>query len=401
MLQGKRILLIITGSIAAYKSLDLIRLLTKAGATVEGVLTKGGKQFVTPLSVETLTGKKAHIEMWDENSYKMNHIELSRRADLIVVAPATADFLSKMIHGEGDDLASSIMLAKNKPVIFAPSMNVEIWDNPAFQRNLTAAQADGAQLVSPQVDMLACGEVGIGKMAEPTTILDTVEAHFALESSLEGKTAIVTSGATIERIDSVRFLSNFSSGKQGNAIALALAKAGAQITLVSGKSSEAPPLHPRIAIIQTESAADMMKAVHQALPADAFVGCAAVCDFAIANRSDRKIKKSEGLQIEFEENPDIARSIGTLPQTERPPVVVGFAAETDQLINYARKKLFDKHCDLIVANDVSGGAVFSKDENQANFVTRDSIEVLERMSKEALGHAIASWIAQSLQTVDA
>lgn len=400
MLQGKRILLIITGSIAAYKSLDLIRLLTKAGATVEGVLTKGGKQFVTPLSVETLTGKKAHIEMWDENSYEMNHIELSRRADLIVVAPATADFLSKMIHGEGDDLASSIMLAKNKPVIFAPSMNVEIWDNPAFQRNLTAAQADGAQLVSPQVDMLACGEVGIGKMAEPTTILDTVEAHFALESSLEGKTAIVTSGATIERIDSVRFLSNFSSGKQGNAIALALAKAGAQITLVSGKSSEAPPLHPRIAIIQTESAADMMKAVHQALPADAFVGCAAVCDFAIANRSDRKIKKSEGLQIEFEENPDIARSIGTLPQTERPPVVVGFAAETDQLINYARKKLFDKRCDLIVANDVSGGAVFSKDENQANFVTRDSIEVLERMSKEALGHAIASWIAQSLQTVD-
>ena len=401
MLQGKRILLIITGSIAAYKSLDLIRLLTKAGATVEGVLTKGGKQFVTPLSVETLTGKKAHIEMWDENSYEMNHIELSRRADLIVVAPATADFLSKMIHGEGDDLASSIMLAKNKPVIFAPSMNVEIWDNPAFQRNLTAAQADGAQLVSPQVDMLACGEVGIGKMAEPTTILDTVEAHFALESSLEGKTAIVTSGATIERIDSVRFLSNFSSGKQGNAIALALAKAGAQITLVSGKSSEAPPLHPRIAIIQIESAADMMKAVHQALPADAFVGCAAVCDFAIANRSDRKIKKSEGLQIEFEENPDIARSIGTLPQTERPPVVVGFAAETDQLINYARKKLFDKRCDLIVANDVSGGAVFSKDENQANFVTRDSIEVLETMSKEALGHAIASWIAQSLQTVDA
>ena len=401
MLQGKRILLIITGSIAAYKSLDLIRLLTKAGATVEGVLTKGGKQFVTPLSVETLTGKKAHIEMWDENSYEMNHIELSRRADLIVVAPATADFLSKMIHGEGDDLASSIMLAKNKPVIFAPSMNVEIWDNPAFQRNLTAAQADGAQLVSPQVDMLACGEVGIGKMAEPTTILDTVEAHFALESSLEGKTAIVTSGATIERIDSVRFLSNFSSGKQGNAIALALAKAGAQITLVSGKSSEAPPLHPRIAIIQIESAADMMKAVHQALPADAFVGCAAVCDFAIANRSDRKIKKSEGLQIEFEENPDIARSIGTLPQTERPPVVVGFAAETDQLINYAQKKLFDKRCDLIVANDVSGGAVFSKDENQANFVTRDSIEVLETMSKEALGHAIASWIAQSLQTVDA
>jgi phosphopantothenoylcysteine decarboxylase/phosphopantothenate--cysteine ligase len=401
MLKGKRILLIITGSIAAYKSLDLIRLLTKAGASVEGVLTKGGTQFVTPLSVETLTGKKAHIEMWDENSYEMNHIELSRRADLIVVAPATADYISKMIHGEGDDLASSIMLAKNKPVILAPSMNVEMWDNPAFQRNLTAARTDGAHLVSPQIDTLACGEVGIGKMAEPTTIFKAVEAHFALESSLEGKNAIVTSGATIERIDSVRFLSNFSSGKQGNAIALALANAGAQVTLISGRTSEAAPLHSRITTIKIESAADMLSATHQALPADIFVGCAAVCDFAIANRADHKIKKSEGLQLEFEENPDIARSIGTLASTERPQIVVGFAAETDQLINYARKKLTDKGCDLIVANDISGGAVFGHDENQASFVTRESVETLDTMSKEALGQAIASWIAQALQIVEA
>jgi phosphopantothenoylcysteine decarboxylase/phosphopantothenate--cysteine ligase len=400
MLQEKRILLIITGSIAAYKSLDLIRLLTKAGASVEGVLTKGGLQFVTPLSVETLTGKKAHIEMWDESSYEMNHIELSRRADLIVVAPATADFISKMIHGKGDDLASTIMLAKNKPIILAPSMNVEMWDNPAFQRNLTAAQTDGARLIPPQIDTLACGEVGIGKMAEPATIFEAVKAHFALESSLEGKSAIVTSGATIERIDSVRFLSNFSSGKQGAAIALALANAGAQVTLVAGKSSDVTPLHPRITTLRIESAAEMLDAVHQALPADIFVGCAAVCDFAITNRADHKIKKSEGLRLQLEENPDIARSIGMLPSPERPQVVVGFAAETDHLIDYARKKLSDKGCDLIVANDVSGGAVFGKDENQASFVTEDSVDTLETMGKEALGRAIASWIAQALQAVE-
>jgi phosphopantothenoylcysteine decarboxylase/phosphopantothenate--cysteine ligase len=401
MLQGKRILLIITGSIAAYKSLDLIRLLTKAGASVEGVLTKGGAQFVTPLSVETLTGKKAHIEMWDESSYEMNHIELSRRADLIIIAPATADFISKMIHGKGDDLASTIILAKNKPIILAPSMNVEMWDNPAFQRNLTAAQTDGAQLVLPQIDTLACGEVGIGKMAEPATIIEAVEAHFALASSLERTSAIVTSGATIERIDSVRFLSNFSSGKQGAAIALALANAGAQVTLVSGKSSEATPLHPRITTLRIESAAEMLDAVHQGLPADIFVGCAAVCDFAIANRAERKIKKSEGLRLEFEESPDIVRSIGMLPSPERPQIVVGFAAETDRLIDYARKKLSDKGCDLIVANDVSEGAVFGKDENQASFVTQDSVDTLETMSKKALGRAIASWVAQALQAVKA
>ena len=400
MLQGKHILLIITGSIAAYKSLELIRLLTKAGASVEGVLTKGGAQFVTPLSVETLTGRKAHIEMWDSEAYQMNHIELSRRADLIVVAPATADFISKIVRGEGDDLASTILLARNKPVVIAPSMNVEMWVNPAFQRNLAKAQTDGASLVAPQVDILACGEEGIGKMAEPNSIFETIESHFALASSLEGKTAIVTSGATIERIDSVRYLSNFSSGKQGNAIAQALAIAGAQVTLVSGANSQQAPLHPRIAQLTVESAEEMFQAVHKSLPADIFVGCAAVCDFKIANRSERKIKKTESLDLEFEENPDIARSIGTLPSSERPRIVIGFAAETDALIEHAQKKLFDKGCDLIVANDVSGGAVFGQDENQASFVTHDSVIPLESMSKDALAHSIASWITNALHPIE-
>ncbi len=397
MLEGKRILLILTGSIAAYKSLDLIRLLTKAGASVEGVLTKGGRQFVTPLSVETLTGTRAHIEMWDSQAYQMNHIELSRRADLIVVAPATADFISKMVRGEGDDLASALMLAKNIPFIVAPSMNVEMWENPAFQRNLEKVQCDGAIIVPPQVDLLACGEVGMGKMAEPNLIMEMISDHFRLASRLEGKRAIVTSGGTIERIDSVRYISNFSSGKQGNAIATALAQSGAKVTLVAGKNSIGPANHPNLDVLNVESAEEMHDSVHSALPADIFVACAAVCDFKVANRSGRKIKKSEGLNIEFTENPDIVRSVGTLGNSDRPTVVVGFAAETEDLIKNARAKLNSKGCDLIVANDVSNGAVFGQDENSAHFVSSEMSEELGTLSKRQLGLEISNWISNRLK----
>ncbi len=397
MLEGKRILLILTGSIAAYKSLDLIRLLTKAGATVEGVLTEGGRQFVTPLSVETLTGKKAHVEMWDSDAYQMNHIELSRRSDLIVVAPATADFIAKMVRGEGDDLASTLMLAKNKPVIIAPSMNVEMWENPAFQRNLEIAKSDGATIVPPQADRLACGEVGIGKMAEPGSIIEVISDHFRLVSTLEGRRAVVTSGGTIERIDSVRYLSNYSSGKQGNAIAIALAQAGAKVTLVSGKNSFTPPSHANLQVIEVESAEEMHESVHKALPADIFVGCAAVCDFKVLNRSDRKIKKSEGLNIEFAENPDIVRSVGKLGPSVRPAIVVGFAAETEELIDNAQSKLEAKACDLIVANNVSGGAVFGQDENTAHFVTSEGSVELGTLSKRQLGQEISLWISKRLK----
>jgi len=397
MLEGKRILLILTGSIAAYKSLDLIRLLTKAGASVEGVLTEGGKQFVTPLSVETLTGKKAHIDMWDSQAFEMNHIELSRRSDLIVVAPATADFISKMVHGEGDDLASTILLAKNKPVILAPSMNVEMWENPAFQRNLGKAESDGASIVPPQVDQLACGETGIGKMAEPNSIMEAIQDYFRLSSTLEGKRAIVTTGGTIERIDRVRYLSNFSSGKQGNAIALALAKSGATVTLVRGKNSVMPSGHPNLTGIVVESADDMHRVVHEHLPADIFVGCAAVCDFKVVNRTDRKIKKSEGLQLEFAENPDIAGSVGTLPSPQRPKVVVGFAAETENLIENANTKLARKGCDLIVANSVAEGAVFGEDTNSAHFITSQGSRELGTMSKQRLGQEISLWISSSFK----
>jgi phosphopantothenoylcysteine decarboxylase/phosphopantothenate--cysteine ligase len=397
MLEGKRILLILTGSIAAYKSLDLIRLLTKAGASVEGVLTEGGKQFVTPLSVETLTGKKAYVEMWDSHAYEMSHIELSRRADLIVVAPATADFISKMVRGEGDDLASALMLAKNKPVILAPSMNVEMWENPAFQRNLEIAKSDGATVIPPQADILACGEIGMGKMAEPGSIMEVIVDHFRLVSTIEGRRAIVTSGGTIERIDSVRHISNFSSGKQGNAIAIALAQLGAKVTLVLGKNSIGSPSHPNLKVLEVVSAEEMHESVRKALPADIFVGCAAVCDFKVVNRSDRKIKKSEGLNIKFAKNPDIVRSVGKLGPTDRPAVVVGFAAETEDLIYNAQAKLDIKGCDLIVANNVSGGSVFGQDDNTAHFVTPEGSVKLGTLSKRQLGQKISLWISERLE----
>lgn len=397
MLSGKRITLIITGSIAAYKALELTRLLTKAGASVEGILTEGGAAFITPLSVETLTGKPAHTALWDKRSYQMNHIELSRRADLIVIAPATAGIIAKLANGIGDDLASSILLARNKPVLLAPSMNTEMWENAAFRRNLAQVKADGATVVPPQSDTLACGETGEGKMAEPATILKSISDHFANAESLTGKTAVVTTGGTIERIDSVRYLSNFSSGKQGNAIALSLAQAGAKVTLVSGNTKEATPLHPNIVPVSIESAIEMKEAVHAALPTDVFVSCAAVCDFHVSNRSDKKIKKDRGLELQFEENPDIAKSVGTLPGDQRPTLAIGFAAETDNLLDYAAKKRVEKNCDLIVANDVSGDSVFGQDNNTVHFVTEDSIQSLDTVPKTQVAAAITAWVVEKLK----
>lgn len=394
MLSGKRITLIITGSIAAYKALELIRLLTKAGARVESILTKSGAAFITPLSVEALTGNRAHTDMWDDHSYDMNHIELSRRADLIVIAPATANIISKLANGIADDLASTILLAKNKPVLLAPGMNTEMWENVAFKRNLAQVQADGATIVPPLTDILACGEHGIGKMNEPATIFAAIENHFRASETLTGKSAIVTSGGTIERIDSVRYISNFSSGKQGNAIALSLAHSGAKVSLVVGNTQEPGPKHPNIEIVSVESAAEMKAAVEEKLPADIFIGCAAVCDFHVSNKSDKKIKKDAGLDLQFEENPDIAKSIGTLPQDRRPAIVIGFAAETDDLIPHAQKKLESKACDLVVANDVSEGAVFGQDQNTVHFVTKNSVQTLDTLPKSEVAERVVSWIVE-------
>ncbi len=395
-LTGKRITLIITGSIAAYKSLELIRLLTKAGARVESILTKSGTAFITPLSVEALTGNRAHTEMWDDHSFDMNHIELSRRADLIVIAPATANIIAKLANGIGDDLASTILLAKNKPILLAPGMNTEMWENPVFKRNLAQIEADGSTVVPPITDVLACGETGVGKMAEPATILEAIEDHFCASETLSGKTAIVTSGGTIERIDSVRYISNFSSGKQGNAIALSLAQSGAKVSLVVGNTKEPAPKHPNIAILPVESAEEMKAAVETKLPADIFVGCAAVCDFHVSNKADKKLKKESGLELQFEENPDIAKSVGTLPPETRPQLVIGFAAETDNLIDYAQKKRETKGCDLIVANDVSQGAVFGQDQNTVHLVTKESVQTLDTLPKSKVANAIVDWIRERL-----
>jgi len=398
VLTGKRITLIISGSIAAYKSLELIRLLVKEGASVEGVLTEGAAAFLAPLSVEALTGKRAHTKLWDERSYQMNHIDLSRRADLIVIAPATATMIGKLANGIGDDLASSVLLARNKPVLAAPSMNTEMWENPAFARNLARARADGLIVVPPLSDTLACGEVGIGKMAEPASILSAVQAHFSQSQPLAGKSAVVTTGGTIERIDSVRYLSNFSSGRQGNAIATALAEAGAAVTLVAASTRAALPAHPGVQVVDVESALDMHAAVHAALPCDLFVGCAAVCDFRVANPRAGKIKKEKGLNLQFEENPDIAKSIGTLPASERPALVIGFAAETEALKEHAQKKLFAKGCDLVVANDVSSGAVFGQEQNTVSFISKDSVVDYEAMPKSEVAREICQWVEQAIGT---
>lgn len=396
MIEGKRVLLIITGSIAAFKSLELIRLLTKAGARVEAALTPAGATLVAPLSVEALTGGKAHLDMWDKDAFDMNHIELSRRNDLVVVAPASADFIAKMALGLGDDLASTVVLAGNKPVIVAPSMNVEMWNNPAFRRNLDRIAADGATIVPPQEDILVCGETGVGKMADPATLFALIGEHFSRAASLKGKRAIVTSGGTIERIDSVRFISNFSSGKQGFAIAEELAAAGAEVTLVAGRTDDAPPARRNIELVRVESAEDMRRAAHAALPADIFVAAAAVCDFKVSNQATGKIKKDAGLNLEFSLNPDILQSVGELPPGKRPALVIGFAAETVELLPNAAKKLQSKRCDLIVANDVSDGRVFGQDSNQAHFVTAEETRSLPPMPKRQLARELVSWIAQRL-----
>lgn len=396
MLAGKRILLVITGSIAAYKSLELTRLFIKSGASVEGILTDGGAQFVTPLSLGTLTGKRVHQKMWDQYSYEMNHIELSRRCDIIVIAPGTAGFVAKMANGIGDDLASSVMLARNKPVIIAPSMNVEMWENPAFRRNLAQIKEDGVTVIEPQLDLLACGEKGMGKMAEPEMIFSKVHGFLTESETLENVKAVVTTGGTIERIDGVRYLSNFSSGKQGNQIALALAEKGCLVTLIVGNVQETPPQHRNIQTISVESAEQMKDAVHAELPSDIFVSCAAVCDFKVANRSTSKIKKQSGLNLTFEENPDILQSVGQLPESKRPKVVIGFAAETDDLIEYAKAKLKKKGCDLIVANDVSNNAIFGKDDTLVNFITAEENLEFPEMTKAQAAQEIVNWATEAI-----
>lgn len=371
MLQDKTILLIISGGIAAYKSLELIRLLCKEGAHVRPVLTKGGAQFITPLSVASLAEHEVYTDLWSlKDETEMGHIRLSREADLVVIAPASADLMAKMAQGIANDLASTCMAANNKPVLIAPAMNQEMWANPANQDNLEILRNRGFMICGPADGEMACGETGTGRMMEAIDILADIKAFFAYQKALSGKRIIVTSGPTYEPIDPVRFIGNRSSGKQGHAIAQALMQAGAEVHLISGPVSIKPPKCTTFTNVET--ALEMAEAVENALPADIFISVAAVSDWRAETQASKKIKKdgSQKMQLKLAENPDILRSVATHAQ-KRPELVIGFAAETQNPIENAKAKRIKKGCDWILANDVTENK-FGGDNNHIHFITSDS-----------------------------
>ncbi|MFN4173028.1 MAG: bifunctional phosphopantothenoylcysteine decarboxylase/phosphopantothenate--cysteine ligase CoaBC, partial [Pseudorhodobacter sp.] len=353
MLSDKRVLLILGGGIAAYKGLDLIRRLRERGAAVTPVLTRAGAEFVTPLSVAALAGAKVHQDLFDLTAEaEMGHIQLSRSADLIVVAPATADLMARMAQGRADDLASTLLLATDTPVLVAPAMNVRMWDHPATQRNLAVLRGDGVAVVGPNEGDMACGEYGPGRMAEPLEIVAAIEALLVGKGPLSGRHVLVTSGPTHEPIDPVRYIANRSSGAQGSAIAAALRDLGARVTFVTGPATVPPPAG--VTVVPVETARQMLAAVEAALPADAAVMAAAVADWRVVNEGAQKMKKGASgaaPSLEFAENPDILAMVSRAGN--RPALVVGFAAETENVIAHATAKRARKGCDWIVANDVS------------------------------------------------
>ncbi len=397
MLAGKRVLLIIGGGIAAYKSLLLIRLLRGAGVAVTPVLTAAGAQFVTPLSVSALAGEKVYSNLFDlTDEAEMGHIQLSRVADLIVVAPATADLMAKMAGGRADDLASTLLLATDTPVLVAPAMNVRMWDHPATQRNLAQLRADGVWFVGPDEGEMACGEFGPGRLAEPEAIFASISAALA-PGPLQGRHVLVTSGPTHEPIDPVRFIANRSSGAQGTAIAVALRDLGAKVTFVTGPATVPPP--EGVAVVRVETAAQMLAAVQAALPADAAVFAAAVADWRVANASGQKMKKDGSGQapaLQFTENPDILATVSHA--VGRPALVVGFAAETEDVVAHAMTKRLRKGCDWIVANDVSPATgIMGGTENAVTLITDAGAEVWPRMAKDEVARRLAARMAEVLE----
>jgi phosphopantothenoylcysteine decarboxylase / phosphopantothenate---cysteine ligase len=399
MLAGKRLLLVISGGIAAYKSLELIRRLRERGVSVRAILTKGGAAFVTPLSVAALSENKVYQDLFSlTDESEMGHIRLSREADLVVVAPASADLIAKMAQGLADDLASTALLATDKPVLIAPAMNTMMWTHGATQANVATLNARGIRQIGPEAGDLACGEVGSGRMAEPMEILAAIESYFGAAAPLSGRRAIVTSGPTFEAIDPVRFIGNRSSGKQGHAIAAALARRGASTLLVSGPTSEPDPAG--VEVKRIESAEQMLAACRSALPADIAVCAAAVADWRPAKTADQKIKKaaSDPAPITLLRNPDILATLAAAGN-ERPRLVVGFAAETENLIANARKKLAAKGCDLIVANDVSADSgTFGGSENTVHLVAQDGVESWPRLSKQDVAERLVDTIVRRLAT---
>jgi phosphopantothenoylcysteine decarboxylase/phosphopantothenate--cysteine ligase len=398
MLDGKRFLLIVTGGIAAYKTPELVRRLRERGAAVRCVLTEGGAQFVTPLALAAVSEDKVYQDIFSlTDEHEMGHIQLSRDADVLLVAPATANTLAKMVHGAADDLASTVLLATDKPVLAAPAMNVRMWEHAATQANVATLEARGITLIGPEEGDMACGEYGMGRMSDPLTIVGALEAFFAQGKPLAGRRAVVTSGPTYEPIDPVRYIANRSSGKQGHAIAKALADLGARVKLVSGPTRLSDPRG--VDVTHVESAVDMLAACEAALPADIAVCAAAVCDWRVAAEAPEKLKKEPGAApppLQLAENPDILQTLAGLKKG-RPGLVIGFAAETENVIANAKAKLARKGCDWIVANDVSPETgTFAGDDNTVHLVTADGVEDWPAMSKQAVGEELARRIADAL-----
>nr|WP_277348872.1 bifunctional phosphopantothenoylcysteine decarboxylase/phosphopantothenate--cysteine ligase CoaBC [Sneathiella limimaris] len=394
-------MLIIGGGIAAYKCLELIRQLTKRGIKSWVILTKAGSEFVTPLSLAALSGEKVYDDLFSlTDETEMGHIELSRSSDLVVVAPATADLMGKMAAGLATDLATTALMATDKPVVIAPAMNVRMWTHPATQRNLRQLEADGITVIGPDEGDMACGEFGPGRLVEPVFLATEIEKilNGAKSGPLSGKKVVVTAGPTHEPIDPVRYIANRSSGKQGYAIAASLAALGAEVTLVSGPTRlECPSGVDRI---EVESASDMLAATEKALPADAAVFAAAVADWRVANAADQKVKKQAGAlpDLKLAENPDILATISWL-QKGRPSLVVGFAAETENVIENGKSKLSRKGCDWIVANDVSPATgTFGGDENQVHLITPKEVEDWPKKSKAEIADLIAARIAAHFES---
>ena len=397
MLSDKRILLVIGGGIAAFKSLDLIRRLRDQGATVIPVLTRAAEEFVTPLSASALAAEKVYRDLFDlTDEAEMGHIELSRAADLVVVAPATADLMAKMAAGLANDLASTLLMATDKPVLIAPAMNVRMWEHAATRRNLAVLQGDGVLVVGPDEGPMACGEYGPGRMAEVPAIIEAVRVALT-DGPLSGKHVLVTSGPTHEPIDPVRYIANRSSGAQGTALAAALRDLGARVSFVTGPASVAPP--PGVDVIRVETADEMLAATEAALPADAAVFAAAVADWRVANAAERKMKKTENAalpELKFAENPDILKTVAGMGEG-RPRLVVGFAAETHEVAANATAKRTRKGCDWIVANDVSPETgIMGGSENKVSIITGDGAEDWPRLSKAETARRLARRIADAL-----
>lgn len=400
MLEERRILLIISGGIAAFKSLDLIRRLRERGAMVTPVMTRASAEFVTPLSVSAMAGEKVFQDLFDLTSEaEMGHIELSRSADLIVVAPASADLIAKMAGGHANDLASTLLLATDTPVLVAPAMNLRMWSHAATQRNITYLKDDCINFVGPNEGDMACGEFGLGRMAEPLEIVTAIEEYFMAmgpANALAGRRVLVTSGPTHEPIDPVRYIANRSSGAQGSAIAKALIELGADVIFVTGPADVQPPIG--VHLIEVETAIQMLEAVEKEMPCDAAIFAAAVADWRVVDTPSSKIKKVNGQLpvLEFAENPDILARISNRTKT-RPDLVVGFAAETEDVIENATKKRARKGCDWIVANDVSPETgIMGGSENAVTLITSQGAQGWDRMSKSAVARQLAMKIANAL-----